>query len=177
MNRTSPFRLHPLLILYLTAVVVVVVDQLTKLWVLDLLGSQEGTYVPVVGDLLWLRMVHNRGAAFGLGQNASYLFALAAIAVAVGIVLYSRKLSSAPWILRVALGLELGGAIGNLVDRLRLGYVVDFIDVRLWPYVFNVSDAAITIGVVLLLFTLLLEPREHNSSARVPERQPGDRPA
>lgn len=177
MNRTSSFRLHPLLILYLTAVLVVVVDQLTKLWVLDLLGSQEGTYVPVVGDLLWLRMVHNRGAAFGLGQNASYLFALAAIAVAVGIVLYSRKLSFSPWILRVALGLELGGAIGNLVDRLRLGYVVDFIDVRLWPYVFNVSDAAITIGVVLLLFTLLLEPREHHTNARVSERQPGDRPA
>lgn len=168
-------RVRPLLLLYLTAIAVLIADQFSKLWVLDLLGPEEGGVVPLIGDLLWLRMVHNRGAAFGVGQNASYLFALAAVAVALGIIYYSRKLTSAHWIVRVALGLELGGAIGNLVDRLRYGYVVDFIDVRVWPYVFNVSDAAITIGVVLLLISLLLEPRERRSPS--PERQVGDRTA
>ncbi len=166
---------RPLLLLYLTALAVLVADQLSKLWVVGFLGPEEGGFVPVIGDLLWLRMVHNRGAAFGVGQNASYLFAVAALVVALGIVYYSRRLTSAHWIVRAALGLELGGAIGNLVDRLRYGYVVDFIDVRLWPYVFNVSDAAITIGVVLLLVSLLLEPRDHPSPS--PERQVGDRTA
>ncbi|MDP9380034.1 MAG: signal peptidase II [Chloroflexota bacterium] len=153
--------------LYATALVVIVLDQLSKAWVVDLLGTAEGSYQRLVGDLLWLRMVHNTGAAFGMGRGSSLFFALAAVAVAAGIVFYSRRLATTSWLVRVALGLELGGALGNLIDRIRLGYVVDFIDVRLpfWPYVFNVADAAITIGVILLLITLLLPQGDAESTA------------
>lgn len=142
----------------MTALAVIALDQLTKAWVVSLLGTTEGSYRPVVGDLLWLRLVHNTGAAFGMLRDASLFFALAAIAVAGGIVYYSQRLATASRLVRIALGLELGGALGNLIDRLHLSYVIDFIDVRLsfWPYVFNVADAAITVGVVLLLLTLLL---------------------
>lgn len=131
---------------------VVLADQISKWFVVDRLGDQEGNYRRVLGDLLWLRIVHNSGAAFGMLRNASFLFAVAAVVVTLAILYYSRRLSSASLLVRLALGLELGGALGNLVDRVRHGYVVDFIDVRLpfWPYVFNVSDASITIGVVLL---------------------------
>lgn len=143
--------------LYGTALAVIVLDQLAKAWILGLLGTEEGSYRPVVGDILWLRLVHNSGAAFGMLPDASVFFAVAAVLVAAGIVVYSRRLADASWLVRAALGLELGGALGNLIDRVRFGYVVDFIDVRLpfWPWVFNVADAAITIGVVMLLVSLL----------------------
>lgn len=135
----------------------IVLDQIAKAWILGLLGTEEGSSRPVVGDILWLRLVHNSGAAFGMLPDASVFFAAAAVLVAAGIVIYSRRLADASWLVRTALGLELGGALGNLIDRVRFGYVVDFIDVRLpfWPWVFNVADAAITIGVVMLLVSLL----------------------
>ena len=125
-------------------------DQLSKAYVVGLLGDEVGNYRPLLGNLLWLRIVHNSGAAFGMLPDASLLFGLAAVAVSAGILFYSRRLAEASWLVRLPLGLELGGAIGNLIDRVRYGYVIDFIDVRIWPFVFNVSDAAITIGVVLL---------------------------
>ncbi len=137
------------------------------------MGTREGAERHLLGDLVYLRLVHNTGAAFGMLPNASLLFGLAAVAVIVGILMYSRRLAGAARIVRIALGLELGGALGNLVDRVRYGYVVDFIDVRVWPYVFNVSDSAITIGVVLLLYHIL---SEGGREARVEsERSAGDR--
>ncbi len=163
--------------LYVVAAVVLLVDQVSKTLVIALLGTQIGSYRPLIDDLLWLRMVHNSGAAFGMLQNASILFALAAVAVTAGILFYSRKLSSMSLLVRLAIGLELGGALGNLIDRARYGYVVDFIDVRLWPFVFNVSDAAITIGVVLLLYHFLFRTGGDSPRATEQERQAGDKPA
>jgi signal peptidase II len=160
--------------LYLTAGLVILLDQLSKAYVVGLLGMREGAYKPILGDLLWLRMVHNSGAAFGMLPNASVLFAVAAVAVALAIVLSSRRLADGSRVVRVALGMELGGAIGNLIDRARYGYVVDFVDVRLWPFVFNVADASITLGVVLLAGHILLA-REAPKDAAVPgERHAGD---
>ncbi len=159
--------------LYGAALAVLILDQVSKAWVLTILGTREGAERHVLGDLVYLRLVHNTGAAFGMLPNASLLFGVAAVAVIVGILMYSRRLAGAARIVRVALGLELGGALGNLVDRVRYGYVVDFIDVRVWPYVFNVSDSAITIGVVLLLYHIL---SEGGTEARVESgRSAGDR--
>lgn len=141
---------------YVAAVLVVVLDQLTKALIQGTVGSAEGLYVRVAGDLLWFRVVYNSGMAFGLMQNSSFLFALAALALVAGMLFYSRRLALAPSVVRLALGLVLGGAVGNLVDRARYGYVFDFVDVRLWPYVFNVADASITSGVLLLLAYMLL---------------------
>ncbi len=171
----------PLVLLYATALVVIVADQLSKVWVLQVLGNREGSYRPVLDDLLWLRLVHNSGAAFGMLNSASLLFAVAAAGVAAGILAYSRRLANASWLVRMGLGLELGGALGNLIDRLRFGYVVDFIDVRieprLWPFVFNVADAAITVGVVLLLFTVFRPEPHANPSSASGEARSGERPA
>jgi len=156
-------------------VLVFVSDQLSKLWVLDALGGREGAVLRVLGDVVWFRLVHNSGAAFGMLSDASLLFGLAAAAVAVGILWYSRRLAVSPVLLRVALGFELGGALGNLVDRLRFGYVVDFIDfrlnLRLWPWVFNVSDASITIGVLLLMLYLLRGGGDSAATEPVRERR------
>jgi signal peptidase II len=99
----------------------------------------------------------NTGAAFGILRTRGILFALVAIVVSVGIVVYYRAVAASPVLVRTALALVLGGAIGNLVDRIRLGYVVDFVDLRWWP-VFNVADSSIVIGVCLLIGYAVFSP-------------------
>jgi signal peptidase II len=133
------------------AVVVIVADQLTKAWLVGFLSP--GASVAIVDD--WLRLVfsQNRGGLFGLLQGQVLAFAALSLVVIGLIVAYHGRSGRDPW-LSVTLGLLLGGAIGNLVDRLKYGYVVDFVDAGIgdlrW-YTFNVADAAISASLVLLL--------------------------
>lgn len=133
-------------------VTVLVLDQVTKALALRLLD--EGDRVEVVGDILQLRLVFNPEAAFGLGVGMTWLLTLVAVVVVAVVVRVSRRLGSRGW--AVALGLMLGGALGNLVDRLfrepgfARGHVVDFLALPNWP-VFNVADSAITCAAVLVV--------------------------
>lgn len=146
LDATAVFRAYGFLLL--VAACVVVVDQALKAAVVSRLSG--GRYVEILGGLIRLDYTRNTGAAFGVLPTAGVLFALVAIGVSVGIVLAYRRLAAAPLAVRAALGLILGGALGNLIDRVRLGYVIDFVDLRWWP-VFNVADSAIVIGVICLL--------------------------
>lgn len=133
------------------AAVVAVLDQVTKAWLTSFL--RPGDSVDVVGDLL--RLVHgqNAGGLFGLLQGQALPFALVSSVVVGLIVLYHAR-SGRNAYLSITLGLLLGGALGNLIDRIRLGYVVDFVDAGIgdvrW-YTFNVADAAISFAILLLL--------------------------
>jgi signal peptidase II len=136
------------------AVLVLAVDQLTKVWVLDVLDLAARGTVPVLGPLD-MTMVFNRGVSFGFfsGQNDAgrWIFAAFSTLVAVALIIWSGKHDRL--IVKIAAGLLAGGAIGNAIDRVRIGAVIDFIDVRslYFPWIFNVADSAISIGVVLLL--------------------------
>jgi signal peptidase II len=148
--RSGSFPLRGLLFLGVAALVVVL-DQVTKRLAEDRLRGQRS--VPLVDDILRLTYVENRGAAFGLLQDQTTFFVLVGIIV-IGVIAASyRYLPRSGFLLHLALGLQLGGAIGNLIDRVRQGYVVDFVDfgyrANWWP-VFNVADSAIVIGVALL---------------------------
>ena len=105
--------------------------------------------------MLYLTYVQNTGAAFGLFRGWAVLFVAASVAIIVWIACQLLR-PMAPWPVSVlwGYGLVLGGAAGNLLDRVRLGHVVDFLDLRVWP-VFNVGDSAITIGVALLILQSL----------------------
>jgi len=151
-------------VLPLIAGVTVAADQISKYLVVSRLGVYE-SWAPVPALARWFDIHHvtNTGAAFGLFQNGSLLLALVAVAVSVVIVMYYHNLPGGQWLVRLSLGLQLGGALGNLIDRLRVGHVVDFIDVHLWP-VFNLADSAIVCGVGLLILLLL---REDRSARRV----------
>jgi len=133
------------------AAVVLAADQITKAWLTSFLAP--GQSVDVVGDLV--RLVHgqNAGGLFGLFQGQALPFGLISFVVVGIIVAYHARSGRNPY-LSITLGLLLGGALGNLVDRLRLGYVVDFVDAGLgsvrW-YTFNVADAAISCAILLLL--------------------------
>jgi signal peptidase II len=126
---------------------IVAVDQATK-W-LVMRHFMLGTSHSVIPSVLHLTYVHNRGAAFSLFQGQQAVFILLAAAVILWVAWDLAKNQSAAH-MRWALGLVLGGAVGNLIDRLRFGHVIDFIDLRVWP-VFNIADSAITIGVACLI--------------------------
>jgi signal peptidase II len=164
--RTRGFPVRGLLFLGL-AVLVVVADQITKRLAEDRLRPQRS--VPIVDDVLRLTYVENRGAAFGLLQDQTLFFVLVGLVVIAVIAASYRYLPRSGFLLHLALGLQLGGAIGNLVDRARQGYVVDFVDfgyhANWWP-VFNVADSAIVVGVALLALNALSpSPAEQSASA------------
>ena len=137
------------------ASVIVVADQLTKAWLTGFL--QPGQSVSVVGDLVRLVFSQNRGGLFGFLQGQALPFAALSVVVIGLIVAFHARSAPDLW-LSVALGFLLGGAIGNLIDRVRFGYVVDFVDAGVgdlrW-YTFNVADAAISTSIVLLLLLAL----------------------
>ncbi len=143
---------------WLTTLLVLIIDQLSKLWIVNNLIPGESR---VVWDkVLWLTYVQNQGAAFGILPGRSWLFFICALLVIVILVAINSKqrLQAA---MQVIFGLITAGAIGNLLDRLRLNYVVDFFDLGWWP-VFNVADMAIVCGAVLLVVKLLWnEKGEH----------------
>jgi signal peptidase II len=141
-------------ILWLVALFVFLLDRGTKSLVLT--GFLPGESRLVVPHLLWWTYVQNVHGAFGLFGSSPYLLILLAIIV-LGIFAYAfRDQVRRSTLVRIAFGMILGGAIGNIVDRLQHRWVVDFIDFKtIWPNVFNVADAAITIGVVLLVLASL----------------------
>ncbi len=126
--------------------VVIVLDQASKLIIT---GRLNNAHVELFGGAVTLVNARNTGAAFSIFRSGGALFTVVAILVCAVILVYYRRATNSPPVVRIALGLVLGGAIGNLIDRVRLGYVVDFVDLHWWP-VFNLADSAIVVGVALL---------------------------
>jgi signal peptidase II len=147
------------------AAVVLVLDQVTKAWLTSFLAP--GDSVDVVGDVVRLVHARNAGGLFGFLQGQALPFALVSIVVVGLIVLYHARGNRDPY-LSVTLGLLLGGALGNLTDRIRLEYVVDFVDIGIGPlrwYTFNVADSAISVALLLLLAAAIWPSLAHRAAA------------
>lgn len=147
---------------------ILILDQLTKNWVRANLSSGEA-WMPWSWLAPYARIVnwHNDGAVFGLFPGKGDIFMVLAIVVTALIIYYFPRIGEDEWPLRLAMGLQLGGALGNLADRIQLGYVTDFISVgNFW--VFNVADASVTLGAGVLLVMLILEQRRENAKRQVP---------
>jgi signal peptidase II len=133
---------------------VLLLDQLTKFFVEKTLTLHQS--IPVIRGVFHCTLVHNRGAAFGILKNQTAVFIAAATVAIFLIYTHLRQQASGRFFLyRVSLSLILAGAVGNLIDRLRYGYVVDFLDFRIWP-VFNIADSAITVGAIALGYFILI---------------------
>jgi signal peptidase II len=137
-------------------ILLVVLDQGTKL--LAVKHLQPGSTLVLPGNLVYLTLVRNPGAAFGILAHATPFLVLLTLGVLAIVWVNRRKLKDQPTLLKLGLCLGLAGAVGNLVDRVRLGYVVDFVDLRFWP-VFNVADMGIVAGVLILLWLLIVQGR------------------
>lgn len=144
------------------AAVTFTLDRITKMWVERNVALFDAR--PVVGD--WVRIVHteNTGAAFGILPERTTLLSVLSVVAVMAILYYYRQIASSSPLVAGTLGLQLGGAIGNLVDRAGQGYVVDFVDVgipggwRFWA--FNVADSSIVLGILFVTFLLWQEERK-----------------
>ncbi|MGB4782089.1 signal peptidase II [Candidatus Methylomirabilis sp.] len=157
---------------YAVALTVILLDQVSKLLIQATMPL--GHSIPIISDLFAIVHVMNPGAAFGLlADQAAWIrgpFFIGISLLAIGFILYyrHRRVDDHPLAL-LGLSLILGGAVGNLVDRLRIGKVIDFIDVHYYQYhwpAFNVADSAITIGVSLMMLTLILDERRERDRGR-----------
>ncbi|GBC91957.1 Lipoprotein signal peptidase [bacterium HR15] len=156
---------------WFVAAVVFILDQASKHWVITTLNTFQS--VPIIPGVLHLTRTHNTGIAFGLMDGKGWITIPLSLMVMGGIVVYLRQTKASRFV-QVMLGLLFGGAAGNLVDRVRYGYVVDMFDLLVWP-VFNVADIAITValmGLVLLQFVGSRsepgEPSAESEEARSP---------
>ena len=150
------------------ALAAIAADQLTKRIVTDHLRLDEG--VRVAGPF-WIHHVQNSGIAFGLFSSATpIVIVLTGLAVAWMLAFFARSGARHP-LLPVSLGLVIGGSLSNLIDRVRLGHVTDFLDLRFWP-AFNLADSFIVVGVAILLATLVAADREPRRARRVGDAPP-----
>lgn len=154
--------------LVLIALVVITLDQLTKRAVQQNLALGEA--ILVFPPWEFVRIVHwaNTGAAFGMFQGGNAILIGLTIAITVAILAYYQTLPQGHLFQRICLGLMVGGSIGNLIDRLTLGYVVDFVAVGRFP-VFNLADSCVTVSVILLLISTIIEERKAQSTEKQPE--------
>ncbi len=142
------------MLIFLTVCLTVLLDQLTKAAVLN--NLRPGESLPIIENVFHLSPVFNKGVAFGLFARQGQFFVWIVFAI-VGAIIIALKLSRARPRTnygRFILGLIMAGAIGNLIDRARFGWVIDFLDFRVWP-VFNLADSAITVGTALLILRIL----------------------
>ena len=148
------------LFLFPTALTVIGLDQWTKFLVRENLSLGD-SWSPWEWLTPFARFVHwrNTGVAFGMFQNNNILFAILVSIIALIIIIYYPSLTEGDWFLRVALSLQLGGAVGNLVDRLTIGHVTDFISVGNFA-VFNIADACVTVGVGIMILGMWIQERK-----------------
>ena len=130
------------------AVLVILVDQISKYMVKSFI--ELGGSVPLIKNVLYLTLVQNKGAGFGILQGQRLFFIVFSFVVLIGLIYKWKRI---PKNVGVPIGFIIGGLLGNLIDRIFLGHVVDFIDFRIWP-VFNAADSAITIAVIWLIIYL-----------------------
>ena len=160
------------MLFFLTALLVVIADQLSKFWIRS---HAEGQVIFSTGFFSIIH-VNNSGAAFGILQDQSFLLTIAGFAGILLILLFTfvishRSSSLSTTAGKLALGLVMGGTIGNLADRLRYGQVTDFISVSIWP-TFTIADSAVTIGVILFAYLFLVSSRvEKTPPPELPEEQ------
>ena len=139
---------------------VVLLDQATKYWIQSRMAY--GECAPVIPNIFHITYILNPGAAFGILENKTWFFVLVAVLLIGGMAYIYPRLPSDRPLLKLGAGLLTGGAVGNLIDRIRLGQVVDFFDFRIWP-IFNVADICIVCGVACLAYVLLFMPEPPNS--------------
>lgn len=138
--------------LFLVALVVLLLDLFTKYIVQSQMELFQS--IPVINNVFHITYILNPGAAFGMFANKTTFFILVTIVLLLGVAIFYKYLKQEGKVAILALGMVVGGAIGNMIDRFRYGQVVDFLDFRIWP-IFNLADVAIVTGMALLMIKIL----------------------
>lgn len=165
--------LRTYLLLIIVAIVVISLDQYTKNIIRTNFELWTDVWAPWDWMLPYARIVHvpNTGVAFGMFQGSGNIFSIVNIIVVLIIIFYYPRVPQSDWSLRLAMSMQMSGAIGNLIDRLTIGHVTDFISVGTFP-VFNIADASITCGVGVLIIGVWLSDREEKKkNAQIQENE------
>lgn len=154
------------LLLFVSTVIILIFDQTTKWLVKTNLAIGE-SWSPWPWLEPYARIVHwqNTGVAFGMLQGMNTIFAVLAVVVSLAIIVFFPRIPEKDWVLRLALTLQLGGALGNLIDRVQQGYVTDFVSIGTFA-VWNVADACITVGVAVLILAMVLQELKDHKQAK-----------
>lgn len=170
-------KIHSYLVLLLIASIIIALDQWTKALVRDNLAMGE-IWMPWVWLSPYARVVHwyNTGVAFGMFQDHGMIFKVLNSIIAVLILVFFPRLSEGDWFLKVALSMQFGGAVGNLIDRFTLGHVTDFISIGNFA-VFNIADASVTMGVGIMILGLWYQKKRDKAQKALAENEhAGDQP-
>ena len=159
------------------ALLILALDQVTKGWIVaHMTLGQSRDLTSWLAPIFRLTYITNTGVAFGLFQGLGDFFIVVDLVVVVALMIYNHWLPSGNWLMRLSLGLQMGGALGNVADRIFRGAVVDFLDLNFWPLkswpVGNVADVSIVAGVVLLGIMILLEEIEQKPEEASQESAP-----
>ena len=147
------------------ALLIILLDQWSKDLVRDQIGLGNEVYpIPFLAPFFRFTYWKNTGAAFGIFQNANMPLLILSILISLVVVWLYFKSEDGPLIFRISLAMMLGGAIGNMIDRIRFGFVTDFIAVGRFP-VFNIADSAVTVGVAIMLIAMLIHERKEKAKA------------
>lgn len=144
----------------------IVLDQLTKKWAVDVL--KDGSSIKIIGDFLRFTYAENRGAAFSILQDQRFFFIITTVVMLTVMAYIYFKTKNITKLSKLSIAMIAGGAIGNFLDRLRLGYVVDFIDVRFGSFynfpIFNIADSFVVCGTILMIFLILFNRFEKSET-------------
>lgn len=154
-----------MIISFILAVVIVIIDQLLKMLVVNTIKT-SGT-VEILGGIVKFDYVENRGMAFGMLQNYRWVFIIFTLIVILGLIIYMIKSKPTNKLFITSITLIVGGGIGNLIDRIILGYVVDYIQLSFFNPVCNFADYCITIGTVLLIVYIIFFTQNNNKSTKL----------
>ncbi|MCH5584736.1 signal peptidase II [Shimazuella sp. AN120528] len=156
------------LLFFIISILVIALDQVSKWWIVQHMELYQS--ISVVPDFFYITSHRNRGAAFGILQEQRWLFIIVTIGVVIAIIVYMVRMKKESILTKTALSFVLGGAVGNLIDRIRTGEVVDFFHFQFGSYhfpIFNVADSSICVGVVLFLIANLMDYKKEQYDTSV----------
>lgn len=156
------------LLFFLISILLIALDQLSKWWIVQHMELYQS--IPVISDFFYITSHRNRGAAFGILQEQRWFFIVVTTCVVIAIIVFMVKMKKETILTKTALSFVLGGAVGNMIDRIRTGEVVDFFHFQFGSYhfpIFNVADSAICVGVVLFLIANLLDYKKEQYDTSV----------
>ena len=139
------------ILIFSTALIIIFSDQLTKFLIRK--NFQLNESIPIIKNIFHLTYLNNTGSAFSLFQGYNLFFIIFSVIVILAVFYFIKKIKESQKLMQFAVGLLLGGTLGNFIDRIIYGKVTDFIDFRIWP-VFNIADSAVTISVIILIILL-----------------------
>lgn len=142
------------MLFWILAVIILILDRTAKYYITSYM--EPGQTIPIINEFFHITYVKNPGAAFGILTDKKWFFIVITIIILLVIIYLAYTMGKQNKLMRAFLGLITGGALGNLIDRVNGGLVIDYLDFRgIWPYIFNIADSAIVVGVILLSWQML----------------------